>query len=428
MANKARLGWYLYDWANSAFSTTIVTVFFGPYITQIARFAADGSGRISVLGMPVQASAYFPFLVTISVVLQILVFPFIGAAADFFGHKKRLFLICAYIGALASTLLYGVTGALYMYGGLLFIIANVAFGASIVLYNSYLNKISDENDRDKVSSIGWAFGYLGGGLLLLLNLVLFSSSATLGITKGQAVRISLASAGVWWAIFTIFTAVWLPNVGRDSQRAHFSLKEELSGLKATIQEMRSQPNTLMFLVAFLLFNDGVQTVITLSSQFGQEELKLPIDTLTKTILLVQFVAFAGTLIFRKLARRYGAKTTILASLVVWIAAILYAYGLLHTQNQFFVLAILIGLVLGGTQALSRSLFSRLIPAGKEAEYFSFYEISDKGTSWIGPLVFGLSLQLTNNFRVAILSLAFLFIAGFFFLLKVNVTGIRAKTL
>ena len=191
-------------------------------------------------------------------------------------------------------------------------------------------------------------------------------------------------------------------------------------LRGTLSRARSLPHTLLFLAAYLIYADGVQTVISLSSQFGQEELGLPISTLTAVILMVQFVGFLGTIGVAWIARRVGAKRTVLATLVLWVAVLLYAYGFLYTDAQFWALGVAIALVLGPTQALSRSLYSLMIPRGQEAEYFSLYELSDKGTSWLGPLLFGLALQFTGSYRVAIVSVVVFFIVGFALLVRVDV--------
>jgi UMF1 family MFS transporter len=417
-----RIGWYTYDWANSAFSTSVVTVFLGPYLTSITRAAADADGFVRPFGVPIAAGSFFPYMVSLSVLLQILLLPILGAIADYSYLKKQLLGVCALIGAGAGMCLFFVEGANYGLGGVLFVIANVSFGASIVFYNAFLSEIASPDERDGVSSRGWAAGYLGGGLLLALNIVLFSRAESFGLTTGLAVRIALLTASVWWAGFTLVPLLTLRS--RRPERVLPSGESYLTAgfrqLKRTITNARGYPHTLLFLAAYTFFNDGVQTVIALSSQFGQEELGLPIATLTTVILMVQFIAMFGALGFLRVANRIGAKHTVALSLVIWTATVAYAYAFLTSTVDFFALAAVIALVLGGTQALSRSLFSQMIPRGQEAEYFSLYEVSDKGTSWLGPLLFGLALQFTGSYRVAILSLVILFAVGFALLLRVDV--------
>lgn len=427
---RERIGWYFYDWANSAFSTTVATVFFGPYITLLAKAAADEKGLVYPLGIPVTAGSFFPYIVSLSVLLQIVLLPLLGAIADYSHRRRRLLGISAYLGAIATLLMYTlIEGDDYVFGGALFVVANLGFGASIVFYNAFLPDISSLKERDKVSARGWALGYLGGGILLALNLLLFSQAEKLGMSESQAVRISLASAGLWWALFSIVPLVTLrqhhppKNLSLSSGYIPTGFRQ----LRDTIRSARQYPQTLMFLVAYLVYSDGIQTVITLSSEFGHQELNLSLSTLTKAILLVQFVAFFGALAFGKMAQSMGSKRALGISLFVWIGALLYAYGFLYTSMQFFILAAVIAVVLGGSQALSRSVYSKMIPKGREAEYFGLYEISERGTSWLGPLLFGLALQLSGSYRVSLVSLAIFFIIGLVLLHRVDMERAIAES-
>ena len=419
---REQIAWYFYDWANSAFPTTVGTVFLGPYLTSVTRAAADATGFVHPLGIPVAAGAFFPYVVSLAVLLQLLLLPVLGAIADYSYRKKELLGLFAYLGALATAALYFVSGGAYLLGAALFLVANTAFGASVVFYNAFLPDIASPAKRDIVSSWGWALGYVGGGLLLAANLLLVFRADALGITTAEAARISLASAGVWWAIFTV-----IPLAGLHTRAPVKSLppgagyvRVGFRQLRSTLASARGYPMTLLFLLAYLIYADGVQTVISLSSQFGQEELGLPLSTLTSVILMVQFVAFFGALGFGYLAQRVGAKRAILGSLVIWIGVLVYAYQYLHTSAQFFALGAAIAIVLGGTQALSRSLYSQMIPRGQESEYFSLYEVSDKGTSWLGPLLFGVALQFTGSYRLAIVSTAVFFAVGMLILSRVDI--------
>lgn len=421
-SRREQTGWYFYDWANSAFSTTVVTLFLGPYLTALARAASDANGFVHPLGIPVDARSWWGYLVSLSVALQVLVLPAVGAMADFSRRKKLLLAMFAYGGALPTTAMFFLKGEAYFAGGVLFLLANVSFGAAMVVYNSWLPQIAGPEERDGVSSKGWGLGYLGGGILLGLNLLLYMNAARLGLTEGEAVRISLCSAGVWWGVFTLIPLASLRNrepllalpPGKSYAAAGFWQ------LARTLRNLRRYPQTLLFLAAYLIYNDAIQAVITLSAQFGSDELKIPIGRLTLLILMVQFVAFAGALAFNQAARLLGAKRAVMLSLLIWTVALLAIYGWVRTEGQFFVVGAVVGLVLGGSQALSRSLFSQMIPKGREAEYFSLYEISDKGTSWLAPLIFGLALQFTGSYRLAILSLLFFFAAGLALLSRVDV--------
>jgi UMF1 family MFS transporter len=227
-------------------------------------------------------------------------------------------------------------------------------------------------------------------------------------------RWCIVSAGVWWAAFTLLPLAWLrehPGAESTTQRGNVLL-DGFKQLGHTIKGIRAYPLTLFFLLAYLIYNDGIQTVIALASQYGTEELKLTQSTLIITILLVQFLAFGGALLLGAMAARIGARKTIVFSLILWLFVVVVAYWLPAGEPlPFMLLGVAIGLVLGGSQALSRSLFSQLIPTGREGEYYGFYEISDKGTSWLGPLAFGLVFQLTASYRLGILSLVVFFVAG-----------------
>ena len=419
---RERTGWYFYDWANSAFITTVVTLLLGPYLNKLAQAAADSQGLVHPLGLPVYAGSYWGYLITISVIGQIVCLPVAGAAADASPRKKTLLAAFAYIGAAATLAMFFVQGRAYLAGGALFLIANLSFGASVVVYNSFLPDIASPEERDAVSSKGWGVGYLGGGLLLALNLLLAFQAESLGLTEEQAIRINLASAGLWWAGFTLIPLATLRNrpPARTRAAGRGTVTEAFGQLARTLRELRRYPQALRFLLAYLLYNDAIQTVITLSSQFGYDELKIPISTLALAILMVQFVGFFGAISFNWVAQAIGAQRAIMLALVVWTAVLVYIYVSVRTTAQFFAMAAIVAVILGGSQALSRSLFSQMIPQSKEAEFFGLYEISDKGTSWLCPLLFGLALQFTRSYRLAILSLVVFFAAGLIVLSRVDV--------
>ncbi len=337
--------------------------------------------------------------------------PILGTIADYSNLKKLMMLTFAYVGAVSTILLFLVQENLIVLGGILFIAANLAFGAAIVFYNAFLPDIAGPDERDSVSSQGFAFGYIGGGTLLLLNLVLVSFMAD----KSLAVRLSLASAGVWWLLFTYLFPQQRLIQRQPTQTlppGESYLSHSLKQLATTLREMwQKYPKTLRYLLAYLIYNDGIQTVIVVSSTFGAIELGIPIETLVQVVLMIQFVAAGGAFLFNLLAKRIGAKNTILINLVIWVGLLIYAFGFLYTTLQFWILGVVLAAILGGSQALSRSLFSQMIPANRESEYFSFYEISERGTSWIGPIVFGLAVSLTGTQRVAILSLVLFFVVG-----------------
>ncbi len=434
---KEQRAWYWYDWANSGYVTTVATVLFAPYLISVAEQDACGfvgstdracTADLSVLGLAVSPGSLVAYVVTIATIVSALVLPVVGAAADRSSRKRTLMAGFAWVGSAATALMFFVTGSDWQLGALLLFVANIALGSSLVVYDAILCEISTPDERDRVSSQGWALGYLGGGLLLAVNLAMVTLHDTLGLGTAMAVRLSLLSAALWWAGFT-----WVPYLGiRDRPalgrvvQGGGLVRQSFGQLVTTLREMRGYPVTLTFLVAYLFYNDGIQTVIVSASTYGEKELGFGTSTLIATILLVQFVAFVGALLFGRAAASFGSRRVILAGLVIWMLVVTAAYFLPERRVAFFlVLAVAIGLVLGGTQALSRSFFSLLIPRGKEAEYFSLYQACERGTSWLGTLVFGVVHQLTDSYRPAIFALIGFFVVGGVLLARVDpARGIR----
>jgi UMF1 family MFS transporter len=419
-------GWIMYDWANSAFYTTVVGALFGPYLTSLAQAAVGENGTVLNLGFlgSVTAKSLSTFTLFVAVFSQVFLLPFLGAIADYSHLKKQLMAVFCYIGVAACFLMFFITGKLYLFGSLLFIIANLGFGGSIVLYNAYLPEITTEDRRDKVSSRGFAWGYMGGGLLLALNFAFVALAPQIGISKGMAVRLSFLSAGVWWGGFSIITFRRLKN--RAPAKAVPPGKNYLSigfsQLAKTFRELSRLRHTLTYLIGYLFYNDGIQTVIGAASVFMAQELFVahgqdaPESFLLSIYLMVQFVAFGGALLFERIAAWVGTKKAIIVSLAVWVGIVIYAYGFLETTTQAWIMGALIAIVLGGSQALSRSLFSRMIPRGREASFFGLYEVSERGTSWMGPLVFSIVVAHTGSYRQALLSLIFFFVVGMLILM------------
>jgi UMF1 family MFS transporter len=428
---REQRGWYFYDWANSAYVTTVGTVLFAPYLTSVAETAACGSPGttetpchtdLSVLGLGVSPGSLVFYVVTISTVLSAVLLPIIGALADRTARKRHLLGGLAWAGSAAAMAMVLVTGGNWLLGAALLTVGNTALAMSLVVYDAILCEIATPDERDAVSSRGWAFGYLGGGLLLAVNLVLVTAHDTFGLSTAGAVRVSLLSAGLWWALFTIVPVLRLrdrpPALAADPSRRTTT---SFGQLATTLRGTRAYPMTLLFLVAYLFYNDGIQTVVAAASVYGIKQLGLGESTLIATILLVQFVAFGGALLFGRLAQRIGSRRTILWGLVGWIAVVSVGYLLpAHQVLPFVGLAVVIGVVLGGTQALSRSLYSQLVPRGREAEYFSLYQACERGTSWLGTALFGLVHQLSGSYRPAIVALVVFFVLGLALLARVDV--------
>ena len=419
MNNQQReiTGWAMYDWANSAFSATVVTVLLGPYLTVLINNQLGGV--LVVAGYGIEAEAFYPFCVSVSVILQVILLPILGTLADHTNLKKGLMMIFAYSGATATILLFFVQSSSILIGGLLFIIANLSFGAAIVFYNAFLPDIAPPAAQDSVSSKGFAYGYVGGGIVLALNMALLLVMTDTAL----AIRISLASAGLWWLVFTVLypqrrlrqrkAAVSLPT---GTNHLTYSFKVFLATLKEMAQKY---PLTLRYLIAYLIYNDGIQTVNTVGTIFAMAELGVEPETLVGVVLMIQFVAAPGAILFNRLAGRIGARYTVIITLAGWAGLLIWAFGFMHSPGQIWLWAFVQALILGSSQALSRSMFSKMIPANQESAYFSLYEISERGTSWIGPIVFGLAVQVTGSSRSALLPLIAFFVIGIVMLLFTN---------
>jgi UMF1 family MFS transporter len=432
---REQKGWYWYDWANSAYYTTVLTVLFAPYMITVASRAAgchnlDGTCRrtVSVLGLDVAAGSLPFYLASFATILSAFLLPVVGAVVDRSSHKKWHMAGFAWAGAACASLLFLMRDDQWQLGAVAVVLSSLLGGCSLVSYYAILVDISSEHDRDRVSSHGWAFGYLGGGVLLAVNLVIVQMHDTFGLDKEMAVRVSLLSAALWWAAFTVIPVIRLRNrEPRGEVDADATLWERSFGqLFTTLREMRKYPMTLTFLLAYLFYNDGIQTVINSASTYGAKQLDISQSVLIAAILMIQFVAFGGALFFGRLAAKHGAYKPILGGTFAWMVIVVLAMFLpAGNVVTFLLVGVLIAVVMGGTQALSRSFFSLLIPRGREGEYFALYNACERGTSWFGTFLFGLVFQLTGSYRPAILALIVFFVLGAVFLLRLDpARGIR----
>jgi UMF1 family MFS transporter len=432
---RERWGWYFYDWANSPFYSSTTTVFGALYMSTIAAEDAksnftlngdhacvDASGAsdtlhncdVTLFGLHFPAGSTWGYLLSVATVVQVLVLPIAGAVADRSRNKRRILGGFAFLGAAAAAAMFFMAGSDWQLGAALFIVANIGYGGSLVVYYSFLVDIGGPDERDDISAKGWAFGYLGGGLALALQLGFYLGHDAFGVSKGTAVQICFLTSGLWWALFTFPAVRALPrdHTPVDVVPGTSVLRAGFAELRQTIVAAKAYPLTLAFLGSYLVFTDGINTVVTVSAQYGKDELQFGDEVLIMTILVIQFVAYLGGTLHGMVARRIGAKRTILGSLVLWIVVLAGAYFVQPKQMvQFLAVAVGIGLVLGGTNALSRSLFSQMIPKGKDAQYYSLYVVGERGTSWLGPLVFAGVGQATGSFRLAIVALVIFFVAG-----------------
>ncbi|HEX5403352.1 MAG TPA: MFS transporter [Pseudonocardiaceae bacterium] len=417
---RQRRAWYTYAWGSHAFETIVVSVFLSRYLPAVATNAVGANGRVHILGIPILPGSLFTFTASFSAFVLIVLMPIVGALADRFGRKKEMLLSFGFLGAASCVGMFFITGSMWQLGTGLTVAAYLTYTCGKVIYNSMLPNLSVADERDRISSLGWAAGYIGSGILLAGNFVMsffISDTALLA-------RYSLGIAGLWWALFSLVPLRMMRNAARAKVEGVPRGSVVSSGFRQlgqTLAHMRGYPLTLLFLLAYLIYYDGINTVTTLAAQYGSSELHLSDNVLLTAILIVQFAAFAGALLLGRFAQRWGAKRVVTWSLVVWIAVVAGAYFMQQRAPlQFYVLAIVLSLVLGGSQALSRSLFSNMIPVGKEAEYFSLYEVSSSGSSIFGTLLFGVALQTTGSYRVAILSLVVFFVVGLALLARVNV--------
>lgn len=426
---RLQRSWYWYDWAAASYVTVTAAVLFAPYLTSIAnKVACPGqssdkacNNNLDVLGIGIAPGSLVPYVLTVSTVISAVVLVFIGAVVDRSQHPLRYLAAFTYVGATAAGAMVLVGGTNWQLGVALAIIANLALGAALIVYSAIMVRITPPDDRDYVSARGWAYGYLGGGSLLAATLVLLVAHDAFGLDKADAVRAAFLVAGVWWALFAIIPLRGLRALSTMDRPMPRDRMGGFRQLRTTFASLRNYPQTKRFLLAYLFYNDGMQTVIAAASLYGSKQLKFSESELVVTILLVQFVAFFGALAFARLAARRGAHRMIYSSLFIWTVVVCAACALPAKNLVLWLLvACAIGLVLGGSQSLSRSLYSGLIPAGRESEFFSLYQAMERGTSWLGTLVFGLVFQWFRDYRYSIVALVIFFGVGGILLRKVRV--------
>ena len=406
----------MYDWANSAFATVILSAVLPVYFVSLVP---EEGARISFLGLThtFRASSLWGYAVSFSMFIVAVTSPYLGSLADrWSSHRKFLFTYCL-IGSFCTALLFFATPGRYLFASFLFIIANIGFAGGNVFYNAFLPKLAQSHELDRLSSKGFAYGYLGGGIALLLVFAMIQGYSFLGFPdKGTASRVGFLITGLWWLIFALptYRYVRVPASPIMVDKLHSGIR----GYFRIFAEIKKYPSLLLFLLAFLFYNDGIQTIIVVAAIFAREELALSQGTILSCFLMIQFVAMPGTLIFGRLAEVYGPKRSLYLALVLFIIVTVFAY-FMTTAWEFWLLGFVIAIILGGSQAVSRSFFSSLIPKGKHAEFFGFYAISAKFASVFGPLTFALIIDLTGSARLSILSLTFFFIVGILLLSRVN---------
>jgi len=412
---RARAAWYLYDVADSAFVTTIVAAVLPAFFASEVCPPGPVTLALGPWSITSSATALWGYAAGLAAALIALAAPVLGALADATGRRKAFLAGFAAVGICASSLLsLSGPGTVLLTLGLL-VAGEIGFAGAQVFYNSLLIGVSGSGDRDSVSAGGFAWGYLGGGLLLALNVLMITKPSLFGFEgASQASRACFLTVAAWWALFSIPLFVFVPEEkpGAGSGRSPWR------ALAATFRDILTRRDLGFFLLAFILYNDGVQTVIMMATVFGKAELGLSTADLVMALLVTQIVGFPGSLLYGRAARRFGAKNAILTGIAAYVGIVLWA-SRMQTATEFTILAALVGIFQGGLQAVSRSFFSRLVPEGREAEYFGFFSVSTRFASIFGPLLFAIVRDTTGSARSSILATGVLFLAGAAFLLPVG---------
>jgi len=404
LGRKDLRAWAMYDWANSAFQTTIIATVFPIYYQKVAA-----AGQTEGVAM-----ARFAWATTLAILIVAIIAPLLGAIADYTPIKKRLLAIFVGIGASATLAMFWIRQGDWMFALVLFVVGNVGVAGSIVFYEALLPHLVGEKDLDRVSAAGYAIGYVGGGGLLAINLLMIQKPELFGIPDaGMATRLALASVAVWWVLFSLplFRHVPEPPVRleADERPGGNALVSGTRRLVETFRELRRFRNAFVFLLAFLLYNDGIQTMIRMATIYGTG-IGLPESAMITALLLTQFIGIPCAFVFGMLAARIGAKVAVFGGLAVYVLISLLGY-FMSTAAHFFALAILVGMVQGGTQALSRSLFASMIPRYKSSEFFAFFSVFERYAGVLGPAIFAFVVQHSGSGRSAILAVAGFFIVG-----------------
>ena len=410
--------WCMYDWANSAFATTVIAGILPIYFATVI-IPSDG-WTLKFLGVSIDTNAatIWAFLSGTTALFVFVTMPTLGAIADCSGLKKIFLMVFCYGGSLFTALLYFCSSGDVWMTMIFFFLANACFISANIFYDAFLPHIVSENEINLVSGKGYAYGYLGGGLQFLICLALIMFHEKLGMSKTLTVRICLLFSGMWWAGFSSITFFWLSerdvNLIDQKEKKKFlfwyCLLKGISQTWNTVSSVKKNRNQVLFLIAFMFYSDGIQTVIRMAAIFGKDELGIKDEILLGTLLLVQFVGIGGSLLFSQAAQKFGAKKVLVFVLFLWSCILCYAYFIVSSLD-FLILGIAIGLVLGGSQSISRSIYGTMIPKHASAEYFSFYSVFEKFSSIWGPFVFGVIRQVTGTSRLSILSLIGFFITG-----------------
>ena len=409
--------WVLYDWANSALITTVIAAVYPIYFVKVAAAELD----------PSEASFRYSLATSIALCLVAVSSPVLGTIADLRACKKRLLVFFAAIGISATACLFLVDRGDWLLGLVLFVVANIGASSSFVFYDALLPHVAHKHEMDRVSTAGYAAGYLGGGLLLILNLGVIQHPDWVGLDEGTLpTRLAFVSVAIWWAVFTIplILRVKEPATASpaDGEPTGNVLTLAIGQLRQTFHQLRTYRNAFWMLLAFLIYNDGIQTIYRMAAIIGADK-GFETNVMIQAIIMVQFVGIPFALLFGALASRFGAKPMILVGIAAYCGITLYGYNM-ETESDFYVLAALVGMVQGGCQALSRSLFASMIPSSKSGEFFALFAVGEKFAGILGPGLFALSISISGSTETAILSILAFFVIGGLLLTKVDVQAGR----
>lgn len=419
--------WAVYDMANSVYNLVITATLFPIYYKAITT-TKDSAGKeisnvVSFLGLQVKNTTLYDFAIAFAFLVVAFLSPLLSGIADYGGSKKRFLKFFCYLGAASCSAMYFfVRGELYL-GVALAILACIGFAGSLVFYNSYLPEIAPPRLQDKVSAKGFALGYVGSSVLLIVNLVMVLTAKT-PAAQGEAMRISFVMVGLWWAGFAQITFYHLPKVDIDKNKQRKLqgnyLTHGFNELKKVWYEFKGQQQLTRFLPAFFIYSMGVQTVMLVATHFGSDEIHMESGQLITTILIIQFVAMAGSYLFSFLSRKNGNIHTLKVATFVWAAICIGTYFFVYTPKHFYVVAGFVGLVMGGTQSLSRSTYSKMLPVTEDnTSYFSFYDVCEKLSIVAGMATFGVINELSNTMRTPIVALISFFVIGFLMLMRLK---------
>jgi UMF1 family MFS transporter len=412
----------MYDFANSAFATTILAVIFNQYF---ATVVAGGEKGVELLGFRLHGASFFTFSVAFSMVISAVLSPLLGAVADASASKKKFLMVFCYTAILFTGLLHFVQAGNYWRGAIFFIIANIGFAGGNVYYNAFLPEISTDENIGRISGLGWALGYIGGGVLLAINLIMLKYPEWLGFPVGYfTVQDCFLSVAFWWLIFSLPTFLLLRERAQKTLpsfgKSYFA--EGYQRLRHTFRRIRTFRELTKFLVAYLIYNDGIETVIIMASIFGAQVLGMETGEIILFFLMIQGIAFFGSMIFGFLADAMGNKKAVMISLGMWSLIVIWAFKLgivWDPKTEYWILGVLAGLVLGGSQAASRSLQGIFTPDANSAEFYGFFAVSGKFASVFGPLIYGILIAITRSVQSGILSVLLFFIVGMAILWTVN---------